>query len=157
MKMATRGKKKTSVAELCENLGILEEEKQCLKKGASILCTYTRGWLWKTKGFGAGTAQHELQWRMDLAAWANFWGVFWEIAVYSGKLALDSLLRCYCHRYWPWKNPWSLRSHSHLLYSGTANKSPHYITQVDQDRYSLVRNLLSQPDSWWTHLRSQKE
>lgn len=56
-----------------------------------------------------------------LAVWANFWGVFWEIAVYSGKWALDSLLRDYCHRYWTWKNPPSLRSHSDLLYSGTAN------------------------------------
>lgn len=56
-----------------------------------------------------------------LAVWANFWGVFWEIAVYSGKWALDSLLRDYCHRYWTWKNPQSLRSHSDLLYSGTAN------------------------------------
>lgn len=43
MKMATRGKKKTWVAEFCENLGILKEEKQYIKKGASILCTYTGG------------------------------------------------------------------------------------------------------------------
>lgn len=54
-----------------------------------------------------------------LAVWANFWGVFWGIAVYSGKWALDSLLRDYCHR--TWKNPRSLRSHSDLLYSETGN------------------------------------
>lgn len=34
-----------SEAEFCENLGILKEGKQCLKKGGSILCTYTWGWL----------------------------------------------------------------------------------------------------------------
>lgn len=54
MKMATRGKKKTSVAEFCENLGIPKEEKQCLQKGASILCTYTRGWLEKSKDLVQG-------------------------------------------------------------------------------------------------------